>query len=127
MFTPDVRRQIMKSIFGTWCATALSLIVGSSAAIAISSPSFAQSVDRTPPITLVNLARQGYLQNQGIPSGSSLVQAIATGTIPPEALIQAGIQNNLVPSSALNDPGYLNIVQVEFQDILQRNLLSSGS
>lgn len=117
----------MKPIFGTWCATALSLIVSSSAAIAIAAPSFAQNVDRTPPITLVHLARQGYLQNQGIPSGSDLVQAIATGTITPEALIQAGIQNNLVPSTALNDTGYINIVQVEFQDILQRNLLSSGS
>lgn len=117
----------MKPVFGKWCATALSLIISSAGAIAISSPSFAQSINQTPPITLVHLARQGYLQNQGIPSGSDLVEAIATGSITPETLIQAGIQNNLVPSSTLNDPGYINIVQVEFQDILQRNLLSSGS
>lgn len=121
----------MKSLFGSLSATTLSLIVGSSLfAIAPSSPSMAQTVDRTqqqtPPITLVNLARQGYLQNQGIPSGSDLVQAIATGTLTPEALIQAGVQNNLVSSNTLNDTGYVNVVQVEFQDILQRNLLSSG-
>jgi hypothetical protein len=41
------------------------------------------------PINLVNLARNGYFQEQGIPSHLGLTRAIALGEIKGENLVQA--------------------------------------
>ena len=84
------------------------------------------AIQQTPPVTLVSLARQGYLRNQGIPSNQALIQAIAVGQITPETLVRAGIQSNLILSDTLNDRGYLNIVEVQFRDIVQDFVVSSS-
>lgn len=84
------------------------------------------TIQQTPPVTLVNLAQQGYLRNQGIPSSQALTQAIAAGQVTPETLVQAGIRNNLVTPNTPNDQGYLNIVEVQFRDIVQDFTISSS-
>jgi hypothetical protein len=84
------------------------------------------AIQQTPPVTLVSLARQGYLRNQGIPSSQALIQAISAGQITPETLVRAGIQSNLISSDTLNDRRYLNIVEVQFRDIVQDFVVSSS-
>jgi hypothetical protein len=84
------------------------------------------AIQQTPPVTLVSLAQQGYLRNQGIPANQALIQAIAAGQITPETLVRAGIQSNLISSDTLNDRGYLNIVEVQFRDIVQDFTVSSS-
>lgn len=81
---------------------------------------------QTSPVTLVNLARQGYLRNQGIPTHLTLAQDIASGRITPEVLVQAGIENHLISSETLNNPGYLNIVEVELRSVVQDFAASSS-
>lgn len=76
-------------------------------------------IQQTPPVTLVNLAQQGYLREQGIPDSQALIQEIASGRITPEILVQAGIQSNLVTPETLNDREYLNIVEVQLRDLVQ--------
>jgi hypothetical protein len=85
-----------------------------------------RSVHQTPPVTLVNLAQQGYLRDQGIPSGQTLIQAIASGKVTPESLVQAGIESDRVTLETLNDQGYLNQIEVQFRDIVQDFSISSG-
>ncbi len=117
-------------LFGSLSAVAMAIATTAIPAIAIEStlPNSANSnvVGQTPPVTLVNLAQQGYLRNQGIPSSQALTQAIAAGQVTPESLVQAGIQSSLVSSSTLNDRGYLNVVEVQFRDIVQDYVSSSS-
>ena len=56
----------------------------------------------------------------------ALTQAIAAGQVTPESLVQAGIQSNLVSSNTLNDRGYLNVVEVQFREIVQDFVISSS-
>lgn len=117
-------------LFGSLSAVAMAIATTAIPAIAIesTSPNSANSnvVGQTPPVTLVNLAQQGYLRNQGVPSSQALTQAIAAGQVTPESLVQAGIQNNLVNSDTLNDRGYLNVVEVQFREIVQDYVISSS-
>lgn len=62
------------------------------------------------PFDLVFLARQGYLQNQGIPSYGVFVTAVGLGQVTAENLVQSAINANRLSSEALNDQGYLNAV-----------------
>ncbi|MBL1177233.1 hypothetical protein [Pantanalinema sp. GBBB05] len=72
----------------------------------------------TPPLALVQLARQGYLVQQGIPSNGDLIYAVQAGQITPENLIQAGINAGQVSSDALQDEGYLNGVREQLHDLI---------
>lgn len=72
----------------------------------------------TPPVALVQLARQGYLVQHGIPSNGDLIYAVQAGQITPENLIQAGINAGQVSPEALQDEGYLNGVRVQLHDLI---------
>ncbi|HEY9616539.1 MAG TPA: hypothetical protein V6C64_06850 [Microcoleaceae cyanobacterium] len=80
-----------------------------------SSPTVSQ---HTPPVALVQLARQGYLVQQGIPSNGDLIYAVQAAQITPEDLIQAGIKAGQVLPEALQDEGYLNGVRVQLHDLI---------
>lgn len=116
------------ALFSGLSALTLSIAAAITPAIAQTTVDTASSsvTQQTPPVTLVSLARQGYLRNQGIPSGQALTQTIAAGQVTPEMLVQAGIRNNLVTQNTLTDQGYLNIVEVQFRDLVQDFTLSSS-
>ena len=67
------------------------------------------------PFNLADLAYQGYLKDQGIPSNGALMSAIASGTITAQDIIQAAVKANRLPEQTLNDQGYRH----NFEDQLQ--------
>lgn len=75
--------------------------------VAIASPLNAAA---TTPIDLVNLARNGYFQEQGIPSHMSLTRAIALEQIRGEDLVRAAIEANRISAELLDDSSYIRAV-----------------
>jgi hypothetical protein len=69
--------------------------------------------ETTTPVNLVNLARNGYFQDRGIPSYLALETAIARGQVNAETLIQAAVEENKIASETLNDEGYLRQVEMK--------------
>jgi hypothetical protein len=76
----------------------------------------AQSADTTP-FNLFNLARNGYFQEQGIPSFSGLHAAVESGKITAEDIIQAAVQQNRLSSEHLNDAAYIRSVRRFLNDM----------
>lgn len=66
----------------------------------------ARSVDITP-FNLLNLAHNGYFQEQGIPSFNALQAAVESGKITAEEIIQAAVQQNRLSSEHLNNTAYI--------------------
>jgi Zn-finger domain-containing protein len=62
------------------------------------------------PFNLVNLARNGYFQEQGIPSHLALTKAIASERIKGKDLVQAAIEANRIPAEQLNNSSYVQSV-----------------
>ncbi|MBD2123630.1 hypothetical protein H6F68_22340 [Trichocoleus sp. FACHB-262] len=117
-------------LFGSLSAVAMAIAAAATPTIAAelttSNGANSRLVRQTPPVTLVNLAQQGHFRNRGIPSSQALTQAIAAGQVTPESLVQAGIQNNLVNSDTLNNQSYLNVIEVQFREIVQDFVISSS-
>jgi hypothetical protein len=67
------------------------------------------------PFNLVYLAYQGYLKDQGIPSNGELINAIDSGTITAQDLIQAAVKANRLSEPMLGDRGYRHHLQVQLQ------------
>jgi hypothetical protein len=65
------------------------------------------------PNDLANLAYQGYLRDQGIPSYSRLIFGYKSSQIKAADIVQAAINTNRLPASALTDQGYLNGVNLQ--------------
>lgn len=85
-----------------------------------------EAIKQTTPVDLVNLARHGYLRDQGIPSGGKLDWEYQAGDITAEKLVKAGIQAHRVPSLALNDRAYLNAVEAELRDLTEPNFVNGN-
>lgn len=66
------------------------------------------------PYSLVQLAYQGKLVEQGIPSQRALVQAHRDGSISANQLVECAAQAKLISASALTDSVYLNAVETGF-------------
>jgi hypothetical protein len=71
------------------------------------------------PINLVNLARNGYFKEQGIPSHLALTRAIALGEIKGENLVQAAIEANRIPDESINDANYINSVDQQLDFLIE--------
>jgi hypothetical protein len=84
--------------------------------VAIASP---LTVNAATPINLVNLARNGYFQEQGIPSHIALTKAIALGQIKGEDVVKAAIEVNRIPSELLNDSSYVTSVDQQLDFLLE--------
>ncbi|MBW4631000.1 MAG: hypothetical protein KME30_03570 [Iphinoe sp. HA4291-MV1] len=67
------------------------------------------------PFNLAYLAYQGYLKDQGIPSNSALIGAIASGTITAQDIIQAAVKANRLPEQTLSDQGYRHNLEDQLQ------------
>lgn len=80
--------------------------------------STAANIQQASPVDLVSLARQGYLAQQGIPSGGDLTFAAQANQITPEEIVQAGIKAGRVAPETLQDQGYLNVVANQLYDLV---------
>ncbi|MBD1869676.1 hypothetical protein H6F95_20715 [Cyanobacteria bacterium FACHB-471] len=58
------------------------------------------------PFEIVSLARQGYLQNQGIPSYATLTDNYRTRDTTPEDIVQAAVDAGRLPASRVDDAAY---------------------
>ena len=71
------------------------------------------------PVNLVQISYQGFLESQGIPSGSAFIVSVNRGDITAETLVQSAIDKGRLSPQTLNDEGYLNVVQyqLDFLDV----------
>jgi PIN domain nuclease of toxin-antitoxin system len=77
------------------------------------------SANAATPINLVNLARNGYFQERGIPSHSALKRAIALGEVKGEKLVQAAIEANRIDAQLLNDNSYVRSVDQQLDLLIE--------
>ena len=69
------------------------------------------------PFNLVSLAYQGGLEEQGIPSGGTLIFERQNRNIVAEDLVKAAISANKLPPQILNDQNYLNAVKSQLTSL----------
>ncbi len=95
-----------------------SLIFGSLSMLimTITSPLNANAAN---PVNLVNLARNGYFKEQGIPSYIALKKAVAFNRINGEDLVQAAIEANRISAERLNDSSYVRSVDQELDFLIE--------
>jgi hypothetical protein len=67
------------------------------------------------PFNLAYLAYQGYLKDQGIPSNGELINAVNSGNITAQDLIQAAVKANRLSEQTLSDRSYRHHLQVQLQ------------
>lgn len=65
------------------------------------------------PFNIAFLAYQGYLKEQGIPSGGTLLFKYQTGYLTAKDVVQAAIRANKLPAEVLNDQSYVNAVELQ--------------
>ena len=63
------------------------------------------------PVNLVHIAFQGFLEDQGIKSGSAFLYSVTIGDVTAETLVQSAIDKGRLSPETINDEGYINIVQ----------------
>jgi hypothetical protein len=79
--------------------------------------STSQSIDTSAqigPYSLVQLAYEGKLLKQGIPSGSHLINAHRAGQLKAAHLVAHAVQAKLMPTSVMTDLTYLDQVETGF-------------
>ncbi|MEH2209266.1 hypothetical protein [Nostoc sp.] len=67
------------------------------------------------PFNIAFIAYQGYLREQGIPSGGTLLFRYQTGYLTAKDVVQAAIRANKLPAEVLNDRGYVNAVELQMR------------
>lgn len=77
-------------------------------------------VQQLTPFELVNMAYQGYFQEQGIPSYTLFVSAHHTGKLRAETLVEAAIRMNKLSPQVLTNQGYLNAVEAQIRRLIVR-------
>lgn len=75
------------------------------------------SANQPNPFSLAYLAYQGYLEKQGIPSNGALSEAIASGTVTAQDLIQAAVKANRLSEKTLHDQGYRSALENQLQGL----------
>ncbi|MGF1936378.1 MAG: hypothetical protein RM347_018655 [Nostoc sp. ChiQUE02] len=76
------------------------------------------------PFNTAFLAYQGYLKNQGIPSGSALISEYQIGNLTAKDVVQAAVRANKLSAQVLNDQSYLNAVESQLTSFSNTNDLS---
>lgn len=69
------------------------------------------------PFNLVSLAYQGYFGETGVPGYAGLITGYHSGRISAEDLVQSAIDQNRIPSSALEDSAYLHSVDQQLRTL----------
>lgn len=86
-------------------------VVASEKSATIVAPKTASDTTIITAFNLSNLASNGYLQEQGIPSGSQLSFAIATGQITAQEIVEAAVRAKRVSSDVLTDQTYTRAIE----------------
>ncbi len=73
------------------------------------------------PFNLVHRAYSGHFSEQGVPGFNGLVTAYESGQIEAEDLVQTAIDQGRLSPAALDDPGYVNAVKYQLQDLRDRD------
>ncbi|MDZ8034594.1 hypothetical protein [Nostoc sp. DedSLP04] len=73
------------------------------------------------PFNIAFLAYQGYLREQGIPSGGTLLFRYQTGYLTAKDVVKAAIRANKLPAEVLNDRGYVNAVELQMKSFGDTN------
>jgi hypothetical protein len=73
------------------------------------------STNQLSPFNLAYLAYQGYLKDQDIPSSGALIDALVSGTVTAQDVMQAAVKANRLPEQTLSDSGY----RFALEDLLQ--------
>jgi hypothetical protein len=81
-------------------------------AIALSGAASVNATQQVTPFNLVDLARNGYFQEQGIPSHGTLGGAYISKRIQAEDLVKAAIAQNRLASETLN------LVEIKLDDLV---------
>ncbi|MEH1967474.1 hypothetical protein [Nostoc sp.] len=76
------------------------------------------------PFNTAFLAYQGYLKEQGIPSGSALISEYQIGNLTAKDVVQAAVRANKLSAQVLNDQSYLNAVESQLTSFSNTNDLS---
>lgn len=76
-----------------------------------------QSAYQTQPVNLVGIASQGFLAEQGIPSGALLPYSVKSGKVTAESLVKAGIAQGRLSADTLNNRSYLSVVERELNSL----------
>lgn len=75
------------------------------------------TINQISPVNLVQISYQGFLENQGIPSGGKFVFSVNQGKIDAQTLVKSGIAKGRLSPQTLTDNGYLNTVQTELDSL----------
>ena len=84
--------------------------------LTVASPSNAAT-----PANLVELARNGYFKEQGIPSFIALEDAVSSGQINGEDLVQAAVERNRISSDLSNDSNYVSSVDRQLDLLMEKS------
>ena len=79
--------------------------------VASITPNITGKASQANALELTSLARNGYLQNQGIPSDRQLSWEFKVGRITAEDIVKAGVQANRVSPEVLNDQAYIRAIE----------------
>jgi hypothetical protein len=84
-------------------------------------PSLGNQLSANPlvPFNLISLAYQGYLKDQGIPSYGALLNAIESGKITAQDMVQAAVQTNRLSEQMLSDRGYRYHLEAELRQLAE--------
>ncbi|MEH1770108.1 hypothetical protein [Nostoc sp.] len=77
------------------------------------------------PFNIAFLAYQGYLKEQGIPSGGALLFKYQSGNLTAKDIVQAAVKANKLPAQVLNDSSYLNALDSQLTSLGSINDLSN--
>jgi short-subunit dehydrogenase len=75
-----------------------------------------QSANPPSPFNLSYLAYRGYLKDWGIPEADALIQAIASGQITAQDIIQAAVKANRLSEQTLSDRGYRHSLEAQLKE-----------
>jgi hypothetical protein len=84
------------------------------------SPAAKAEVAQIAPFNLVNQARNGSFEDQGIPSHARFTAAVKARRIQAEDLVKAAIAQKKLSPETLNDRRYLNIVELKLNSLSRR-------
>jgi hypothetical protein len=69
------------------------------------------------PFNLAHLAYEGYLKDEGIPNAAALLDALASGAITVQDILQAALKANLIPSQTFSDQRYRNNLEDQLKGL----------
>jgi len=69
------------------------------------------------PFNLTTMAYRGYLSQQGIPAYGNLLVALQTGSVTADDIIEAAINEGLIPYNVQDDASYENALEQQL-DVL---------